>query len=149
MGEARIVPDERSNSLIVFASKKDMEMITNIVAKVDVLLAQVLIEGIVLSVALDNTQDTGVSWLQNPKRFNDKLSGAGGINAGAPFLSSVTNFAGGLPSGFSYFGNIGNDFEVAIKAIATRRAPGFAAAPPANVSCCSRQLFQRFDRAPT
>ena len=119
LGEARIVPDERSNSLIVFASKKDMEMITNIVAKVDVLLAQVLIEGIVLSVALDNTQDTGVSWLQNPKRFNDKLSGAGGINAGAPFLSSVTNFAGGLPSGFSYFGNIGNDFEVAIKAIAT------------------------------
>ncbi len=119
LGEARIVPDERSNSLIVFANKKDMEMITNIVAKVDVLLAQVLIEGIVLSISLDNTQDLGVSWLQNQKRFSDKFSGAGGVTAGAPFLSSVTNFAGGLPSGFSYFGNIGNDFEVALKAIAT------------------------------
>ncbi|MBI4324076.1 MAG: hypothetical protein HY674_02310 [Chloroflexi bacterium] len=119
LGEARIVPDERSNSLIVFANKKDMEMITNIVAKVDVLLAQVLIEGIVLSISLDNTQDLGVSWLQNPKRFSDKFSGAGGVTAGAPFLSSVTNLAGGLPSGFSYFGNIGNDFEVALKAIAT------------------------------
>jgi len=42
LGDARIVPDERSNSLIVYANRADMVMITNIVSKVDVLLAQVL-----------------------------------------------------------------------------------------------------------
>src|SRR5205085_9011604 len=65
LADARIVPDERSNSLIVFANKQDMQMITNIVSKVDVLLAQVLVEGVVLSVALNDHQDLGVSWLQN------------------------------------------------------------------------------------
>jgi len=33
LGDARIVPDERSNSLIVYANKEDMKMITNIVSK--------------------------------------------------------------------------------------------------------------------
>ena len=70
LGDARIVPDERSNSLIVFANKQDIQMITNIVSKVDVLLAQVLIEGIVLSVSLGDDQQVGVSWVQNPKRFD-------------------------------------------------------------------------------
>jgi len=119
LGDARIVPDERSNSLIVYASKQDVQMITNIVAKVDVLLAQVLIEGIVLAVNLGDELDLGVSWLQNPKRFGQDFAGAGGINNGQSFLGNLTNLSSGLPSGFSYFGKIGNDVEVALTAIAS------------------------------
>ncbi len=119
LGDARIVPDERSNSLIVFASKQDVQMITNIVAKVDVLLAQVLIEGIVLAVNIGDDQDVGVSWLQNPKRFGQDFAGTGAINNGQSFLGNLTNVSSGLPSGFSYFGKLGNDVEVALTAIAT------------------------------
>lgn len=119
LGDARIVPDERSNSLIVFANKQDVQMITNIVAKVDVLLAQVLIEGIVLAVNLGDERDVGVSWLQNPKRFNENFAGTGAIKNGQPFLESVTNAAGFLPSGFSYLGKIGDDVQFAITALAT------------------------------
>ena len=116
--DARIVPDERSNSLIVFANKQDMQMITNIVAKVDMLLAQVLIEGTVVAVNLTDSLDLGISWLQNKKQFDQNFTGAGGINNGPGFLSTITNFPSGLPQGFSYFGNLGKNYEVALQALA-------------------------------
>ena len=119
LADARIVPDERSNSLIVFANKQDMEMITNIVSKVDVLLAQVLVEGVVLSVALNDQQTLGVSWLQNPRRFDQNFTGAGGVNNGQSFFSSLTNLSSSLPAGFSYFGKLGKDFDVSLAALAS------------------------------
>jgi general secretion pathway protein D len=115
--DARIVPDERSNSLIVFANKQDMEMITNIVAKVDMLLAQVLIEGIVVAVNLTDSLNLGVSWLQRPKQFSPDFGGAGVINNGQGFFNGVTNFSG-LDKGFTYFGSIGDNYEVVVKALA-------------------------------
>ncbi|MCL4180363.1 MAG: hypothetical protein KJ072_21785 [Verrucomicrobia bacterium] len=119
LSDARIVPDERSNSLIVYANRQDMVMITNIVSKVDVLLAQVLIEGIVLAVNISDSQEVGVSWLQKPKQFGNDFSGAGVVNNGLGFLSALTNFPSGQPSGFNYFGSIGEDFEVAVRAFAS------------------------------
>ena len=116
--DARIVPDERSNSLIVFANKQDMQMITNIVAKVDMLLAQVLIEGIVVAVNLTDSLDLGISWLQDRKRFDPNFTGAGGINNGPSFFNNLTNFSSSLPQGFSYFGSIGKNYEVALQALA-------------------------------
>jgi general secretion pathway protein D len=118
LSDARIVPDERSNSLIVYANRQDMTMITNIVAKVDVLLAQVLIEGIVMAVNLGDEKDVGVSWLQRPRQFGSDFAGAGVVNSGVPFLSGLTNFPAGQPSGFSYFGKLGEDFEVSLRAFA-------------------------------
>jgi general secretion pathway protein D len=119
LSDARIVPDERSNSLIVYANRQDMVMITNIVSKVDVLLAQVLIEGIVLAVNLSDSQELGVSWLQKPRQFGNDFAGAGVINNSLGFLSALTNFPSGQPSGFSYFGSIGEDVEVAVRAFAS------------------------------
>jgi len=117
--DARIVPDERSNSLIVFANKEDMKMITNIVSKVDVLLAQVLIEGVVLSVSLNDQQNLGVSWLQKPVSFGNNSVGTGGINNGPGFLTNITDIASSLPSGFSYFGKLGRNFDVSLSALAS------------------------------
>jgi general secretion pathway protein D len=120
--DARIVPNEQSNSLIVYANREDMKQITNIVSKIDVLLAQVLIEGIVLSVDLKDEYNLGVSWLQKPKDFSNGNIGAGGINNGPSFLSSLTNvssFGSSLPSGFSYFGKLGQNYDVSIAALAT------------------------------
>lgn len=117
LGDARIVPDERSNSLLVFANRTDMAMITNIVSKVDVLLAQVLIEGIILEVKLNDALNLGVSMLQQPQRFGGDFAGGGGINNGQPFLNNITNFSGALPSGFSYFGKVGDDLDLTVTAL--------------------------------
>ena len=137
LGDARIVPDERSNSLIVYANQEDMKMITNIVSKVDVLLAQVLIEAIVLQVDLGKKFDAGVSATQN-RVDSGKFTGAGSSrNAGGTGLGILDprnlldpgNFAGAAssngtatgsaPGGFSYFGKFGDKFDVALNLIAS------------------------------
>ncbi|MGV3772279.1 MAG: secretin N-terminal domain-containing protein [Verrucomicrobiales bacterium] len=115
---ANIVPDERSNKLLIFANKKDMVMITNIVSKVDTLLAQVLIEAVILEVNIRDSMTLGVSAAQSPKRFGQDFSGAGNVNNGQTLLGNLTNFPSATPEGFNYFGHIGNDFDVAINAVA-------------------------------
>jgi general secretion pathway protein D len=151
-GQTKIIADERSNSLLVFATRQDMDMIKSIVAKLDVLLSQVLIESVIVDVSLGNTFALGVSAAQNPKTLSpsEQIIGGGGINNGQPFMqflktfttnyttigtntpviSSVTSaisslgnsnsiFGNNLPGGFSYFGNIGPTWDVALQALAS------------------------------
>lgn len=119
LGDARIVPDERANSLIVYANKHDMQVITNIVSKVDVLLAQVLIEGIVVAVSLGDQTSVGVSWAQNPKQFGADFLGGGAANNLSGFFGTFTNFPSATPGGFSYFGRLGDQIQVALQALAS------------------------------
>ena len=87
-GMTKIIPDESSSSLLVFATRPDMDMITNIIAKLDVPLAQVLVEAVIMDVSLGHTFNFGVSAAQNPAQ-NGNVIGAGGINnssGGSPFM---------------------------------------------------------------
>src|SRR5208282_3307750 len=103
-----------------------------------VLLSQVLIESVIMDVSLDKGWNFGVSAVQNPQTYSpsQNIVGGGGINNGQPFLSFLqqvvgtngatttvpsiggTNgaFASSLASGFSYFGNIGPTWDVALQA---------------------------------
>lgn len=119
IGDARVIPDERANSLVVYADKRDFDTITNIVAKLDVALAQVLIEAIIMEVSVGNNLNLGVSAVQYPKTTG-RFTGAGVMDNGQPLLDPstvLTNAAGG--GGFSYFGKWGNDFNVSFEAIAS------------------------------
>jgi general secretion pathway protein D len=125
-GQTKIIADERSNSLLIFATRQDMDSITNIIAKLDVLLAQVLIESVIMEVSLNKGLNTGVSFVQNPSAINTpNFKGTGGYLAGPSILSFLTNSTLGgvgtnLGNGFSYFGQIGNsDYDVAINAAAS------------------------------
>jgi len=132
-GQTKIIADERTNSLLVFANDEDMKMIKLIINKLDVVLAQVLIDAIIMEINLQDTRNTGISYgVQSggSKEFN----GVGGLNnlsSGASgFLTgtSTTNTAnavGGigstlanLPGGFSYFGKYGNDINMVLEAVA-------------------------------
>lgn len=126
--DAQITPDSRANSLIVYASKKDMATIKKVLKDVDTLLPQVLIEGIVMNVSLDKTFNYGVSAGQRPKRFGSSVAGGGSINndtgnlnGGANFLSGVlTNgatYATGAGAGYSAL--LGNNWDVTVNAAAT------------------------------
>jgi general secretion pathway protein D len=125
-GQTKIIADERSNSLLVFATRQDMDMIKSIVDKLDVLLSQVLIESVIMEVSLDKTLNTGVSAVQNPSAINAaNFKGTGSIYNGPSFFSFLTNStlsnAGtNLEGGLSYFGQIGNsDYEIALQAAAS------------------------------
>lgn len=131
-GQAKIIADERSNSLLIFATKEDMEQIKHVISQLDVLLAQVLIESVVVDYSLGpNTLSFGVSAAQSPQQYssNPQTAGAGGVNNGQTFLgllgssiSGLTNtstpFGNNLGPGLSYFGNIGPRWDVAMAAIA-------------------------------
>jgi general secretion pathway protein D len=119
LGQTRIIADERTNSLLIFASKQDMAMIKDIVDKLDVVLAQVLIEALVIEVSLDDNFDFGISYLQTGKEFNNDWTGAGGvfnnvnlIDPGA--ISAATNLLGG----FSYYAQYQDDLLIAVTAAA-------------------------------
>jgi general secretion pathway protein D len=127
LGQAKIIADERSNSLLIYATRQDMDTITNIVGKLDVLLAQVLIESVIMEVDLNKSWNYGISVAQNPIQ-NGNVSTVGAINNGTPFysfLSSVTSnswpgsFTSTAPSGLSYFGDIGPNWDIALQAAAS------------------------------
>jgi general secretion pathway protein D len=131
-GQTKIIADERTNSLLVFANDEDMKMIEDIISKLDVVLPQVLIDAIIMEINLQDTLNTGVSYLSQ-RQGGSTLTGAGGINnlssAASSFLTGGTASSNGtstasgstlasLPGGFSYFAKFGNDLNVVMEAVA-------------------------------
>jgi general secretion pathway protein D len=128
-GQAKIIADQRSNSLLVFASRQDMDNIKHVISQLDVLLAQVLIESIIMDVDIGNTLNAGVSAQQNPQQFkNSNVVGGGFMNNGnSSFLNTVQTLisnrvdtAYSLPTngaaGLNYFGSIGPTWDIAVQA---------------------------------
>jgi general secretion pathway protein D len=128
LGQTKIIADERSNSLLIYATKQDMATIKDIVSKLDVLLAQVMIESVIMEVDLNKGWSYGISAAQNPATpDNGYINGVGAINNGQPFysfLSQVSSntwpgiFTSAAPGGLSYFGNIGPNWDLALQAAA-------------------------------
>ena len=125
LSSTKIIADERTNSLLVFASKQDMAMIKKVIKELDTVLAQVLIDAIVMEVTLDNSRNVGVSYNQvTPSHPGNYFQSIGAVNNGTflnaqNFTQSGSNGVSGLPGGFSYLAQFGNDFDATITAIAT------------------------------
>ena len=134
-GQTKIIPNESSSSLLIYATRTDMEVIKGIIAKLDVPLAQVLIEAVIIDYSLGpNSFEFGISAAQNPTTLggtsgNNSVVGAGGGNNGATLLHNLaslsgagtngaSSFANNLGGGLSYFGNIGQSWDVAMNAVA-------------------------------
>lgn len=155
LGETKIIADERTNSLLIFANDQDMVMIKTIIAQLDVVLAQVLIEAIIMDITLGDDQTLGVSYIQQPKGLGGATT-AGGVNNNTPFFSpnNFNALAGtnataptrvgltNLPSGFSYFANIGKSFDVALEASANDSRVNILSRPRVQTShAVEAQLF--------
>lgn len=123
LGQTKIIADERTNSLLIFASREDMKTIKDIVAKLDVVLAQVLIEAAIVQVSLSDSKDLGVSYLQKSTSTSGNFRGIGAINNNNILNGSSFTQGGGtnglLPSGFSYLASFGNDLDVTLTALAS------------------------------
>ena len=135
-GQTKIIPNESSSTLLIYATRQDMAMIKEIIGKLDVPLAQVLVEALIMNVTIGNQFNLGVSAAQNPQSLGGNIIGGGGVNNGQPFANFMksiassnvastissslgTNggaFASSLPGGMSYFANLGPNYELAVKA---------------------------------
>jgi len=136
-----ITADQRSNSLIVYGNKKDIAKLREVLVKVDTLLPQVLVEAIIMEVNLSAGWNYGISAAQRPAQFGDNSNNRGGgvvnnpsgapLGTGSEFLKQLgrstgsgvgTNIVNGIPatsgSGLSYFAQIGQNWDIAINAIA-------------------------------
>ncbi|MGD0814802.1 MAG: secretin N-terminal domain-containing protein [Verrucomicrobiota bacterium] len=133
-GMTKIIADERTNSLLVFANDEDMKMIKIIIAKLDVVLAQVLIDAIVMEINLTETSTLGVSYGTTAGRQNEFM-GTGGLNnlssAASSFLGGTSTNASSSSSGInstlanlpgsgelSFFGKYGQDINLVLEAVA-------------------------------
>ncbi|MCS1411562.1 MAG: Type II secretion system protein D [Verrucomicrobia subdivision 3 bacterium] len=159
LSQARIVPDERSNSLLIFANKQDLTLITNMVSKVDHLLAQVLIEAIVLEIGLGDKLNVGVSmsrqnseittkdyltgtgietktnrgqWLYGGAINNPSSANANLLGTGNDFLTGILTNA--VPSGFNYFGRFDGTLNVAVNTIASESSVRVVSRPRIQTS---------------
>ncbi len=91
-----VVPDERSNSLVVSGTVDDMRLIKDIVTHLDVLLAQVRIEVVIAEITLTDAASTGIEALGLTVQAN-KLVGFSGSLPGAVINNGTVkyNAAGG------------------------------------------------------
>lgn len=76
-----ILPEERSNSIVVSGNVDDIRLVNELVAKIDVLLAQVRIEVVIAEVTLTDAASTGISAL-GLNVVGSKLVGFSGAGAG-------------------------------------------------------------------
>jgi general secretion pathway protein D len=120
LGQTKIIADERTNSLLIFASDEDIETIKDIVSKLDVVLAQVLIEAIVMEVNASDRFQMGVSAVQHPRRIGSRLSIGGGFVAGPspqdPFSLIASNLGS---SAFTYFTKYQGNLDLALQLFAS------------------------------
>ena len=146
-GQTKIIADQRSNSLLIFATAADMERIRAVIDKLDVLLAQVLIEAVIVDVSLGNSLSYGVSAVQERKDFggDPNVKSVGVINNNQPFYNFLTSVAtnggsilGGLastpPNNFSYFANIGGTWDLALQAAANDSSASIIQRPRVQTS---------------
>jgi general secretion pathway protein D len=80
-----IEADERSNALIISGTRSDLELMTELIAKIDVLLPQVLIEVIIAEVNLGNDANRGTSsisgsYVQDEEPGAPNLTGISGLD---------------------------------------------------------------------
>jgi general secretion pathway protein D len=126
-GQTKMIADERTNSLLIYASREDMKTIKEIISKLDVVLAQVLIEAVIIEVTLNNERDVGFSYIQGQPTGSGFFKGIGAINNGNALsqgafgtIGAATTNALSLPGGFSYLANLGNnDLDVTLTAVQT------------------------------
>ena len=133
----RVLPDLRTNSLLLMGTKQDLLMLQQVIDQLDVMLAQVLIEAVILEVELSKETSMGINWLQRSMMvYNKSNAGPGG---GLVTRQAVGSFGGGwsagggslpdsaainkgfaLPQGLTYYSTItGLNIDAVLKMLAT------------------------------
>ena len=128
----RILPDARTNALLVMATKEDMLRIEALIKNVDTPVAQVLIEVVIAEVTLNNELDIGVDVFKRIYQ-NGQVSQTGGTSTDKQVpqqLPKMTDVLSGmatnpitaamLPGGMTYFASFQNlKLDAVIHALAT------------------------------
>lgn len=136
--EVRIVADEVTNSLIILATRRDYQLILEVLKKVDVMPRQVVLEVMIAEIGLNDDLQYGVTWALaeggslnsvDPKLNPDSDSVF--RNRNRPDAMGLLNRAVERTPASGFFGVIGNqqDFQMFINALAVRANVKMLSAP--------------------
>jgi general secretion pathway protein D len=134
--EVRIVADEVTNSLVVLATKRDYQLILDVLRRIDVVPRQVLLEVTIAEVSLGDTFQFGVSYAVAQGKLGDTL--AQDTGATSLFRTGTSGLpVGGLLGGaerlpargaFAVFTSADN-FNIFINALASKTKVRMLSAP--------------------
>ena len=95
----RILSDQRTNSILLMGRRQDIEALRRVVESLDVMLAQVLIEAVILEVNLNEGLEYGIDWLQRSFTVSDveRVGPGGGLTVRDPVFAfgGAQNLRGG------------------------------------------------------
>ncbi len=135
LGELRkedvsILADVRANAIVVMAAPGDVETIRGIIGNMDIQLSQVVIETVIVSVTFENSQETGMDWVQkamltmtgknSTPRFAYATAG-GGARLSPRDVTAMTS-TGDIPSSggaTGWFSLFDINMDIILKAIQT------------------------------
>ena len=111
----KILAGTRTNTILLMGTKGDIAALQEVIKKVDIMLAQVLIEAVILEVTLNDSTETGISWLQKSMTAYSTRMAGNGTAIKTPVMSWGGAFGGngGATTGNgSFFGdNVSRSFS--------------------------------------
>ena len=124
--QSPIIFDERSNSLLIYATSQDMQKIKALVSELDVVGTQVLIEAVIFDLSLDDSEGPSVSALDRQDQASDVYPASASVIGGnnllslTPFAShATTNAPASHDSAFNYLARLGNDLDAMMPVLAS------------------------------
>ncbi len=95
--DTKILADKRTNSLLLMGKLNDLGILEELIDHLDIMLAQVVIEAVIIEVGLSDEIRSGVAWLQRSMvAYNEKTVGPGG---GVTVREPVAAWGGGTSFG--------------------------------------------------
>ena len=114
LGDTRILPYTRANSVLVITETlQAMEMVEKLIAELDGIQPQVLIEAIIMDVSLTDGMVLGVSL----KKEKNSSQAIGAKNGPAFFTTNALSTL--ATGGLNYWGFLGGSWEAAVEAVGT------------------------------
>jgi general secretion pathway protein D len=131
IGNAKIIADQRSNSIIVLGSTEVVMKVAKILDEMDVKAPQVALSTVIGELSLNKNEEFGVDWFQRYKRtgapgnINNSTGGAavarntGGGILSIPSLTDISNLAtaAGTATGTSIFLTSGFGLSAIVRAL--------------------------------
>jgi general secretion pathway protein D len=108
--QTKILSDKRSNSLLLMGRIEDVEALLDVVRQIDHMLAQVMIETVILEITLSDKLSYGIDWLQRSMTLYDSETAGpgGGVPVGQPIVGYGGAF-GGRDSKFQSGSSVNRD----------------------------------------
>lgn len=138
-GTATIWADKATNSLVITAGQRTLRAVNAVIDKLDIRRAQVLVQAIIVSVAVDKAADLGVNWVVDAAATKAVIGGfiapIGGIS-GIDLYNDITNPANlvsnqptGTTIGIGKLTASGVNFAAILRALQTDTRTNIIATP--------------------